>query len=111
MNWVFISLILATIGQTAVCGFGFTMFISYLGRLLFLLRCVGSVIPFRVSIGFEAAHLFFLALSLVFSKVQINWPNVLFTVLFTLLACLLYVIDDQFYLYVVADDPDKKEEL
>ena len=47
MNWVFISLILISVGQTAVCGFGFTMLISYIGRLIFLLRRIGSVVPYK----------------------------------------------------------------
>lgn len=110
MNWVFISLILLTVGQTAVCGFGFSMFISYVGRLIFLLRRVGSVVPYKVSAGFEAAHLFFTFLGIIFTKSGVDWVNVVFTLLFCSIICLIYVIDDRFYLYVVVDDDDGEED-
>ena len=109
MNWVFISLILISVGQTAVCGFGFTMLISYIGRLIFLLRRIGSVVPYKVSVGFEAAHLFFTFLGVIFTKSGVNWVNVLFTLLFCAIVCMIYVIDDRFYLYVVVDDTDEEE--
>lgn len=110
MNWVFISLILLTVGQTAVCGFGFTMLISYVGRAIFLLRAVGTVVPFKVSVGFEAAHLFLMCVGIIFTKSGVDWLNALFTLLFCAAVCLLYIIDTQFYLYVVADDEDEDRE-
>lgn len=110
MNWVFISLVLLTVGQTTVCGFGFTMAISYIGRFIFLLRCVGSVVPYKVSVGCEAAHLFFTLLGIVFSKSGVDWIGTLLTLLFCAMSCLLYVVDDRFYLYVVVDDEDDKKD-
>lgn len=109
MNWVFASLLLITAGQTAVCGFGFTMLISYIGRLIFLLRRIGSVVPYKVSVGFEAAHLFFTFLGIIFTKSSIDWVNVVFTLLFCSIVCLIYVVDDRFYLYVVVDDDEEDE--
>lgn len=110
MNWVFTSLLLVTVGQTVVCGFSLPLLISYLGRLVFLLRCFGSIVPYKVSAGFEAAHLFFMFLGVVFSKSSVDWLNVIFTLLFCAIVCALYVVDDQFYLYIVGDDEDNKEE-
>ena len=110
MSWVFISVLMISVGQTVVCGFGFPLLISYIGRLIFMLRCVGSVIPYTVSMGFEAAHLFFTFLGLIFSKNGVVWVNVLFSLLFCAVVCSIYFIDDRFYLYVVVDDTDEDEE-
>lgn len=109
MNWVFASIIALTIGQVASCGFSFAALLSIIGRLVFFLRMVGSVVPGKVSMGFEAANLFFVFLGIVFSKHGVDWVGVLLSLLFCGLVCLLYVIDDRFYLYVVADD-DREEE-
>lgn len=110
MNWVFISVILLTFGQTFVCGFSLTMLISYIGRIVFLLRCIGSVVPYKVSLGFEAANLFFVLLGIIFSKSGVDWVGTSLTFLFCAVICLLYAIDDRFYLYVVVDDEDNKED-
>lgn len=88
---------------------GYTMLISYIGRLIFLLRRIGSVVPYKVSVGFEAAHLFFTFLGIIFTKSGVDWVNVLFTLLFCAIVCMIYVIDDRFYLYVVVDDTDEEE--
>lgn len=81
----------------------------YIGRLIFLLRRIGSVVPYKVSVGFEAAHLFFTFLGIIFTKSGVNWVNVLFTLLFCAIVCMIYVIDDRFYLYVVVDDTDERK--
>jgi hypothetical protein len=109
MNWVFVSILALSIGQTAVCGFGWTLLISYIGRLLFLLRAFGTVVPYKVSLGFEAAHLFFVALGIIFTKGSVDWWGALLSTLFGIATCLLYLIDDRFYLYVVADDQEEEE--
>ena len=110
MNWVFISIYVVTAAQAVICGFGPAMFISCIGRCLFLMRSCVSVVPIKVSIWFEAAHLFFTLLGVVFSKNGIDIIDVLLSVLFGLAVCLLYIIDDQFYLYTVVDDDDDDEE-
>ena len=110
MNWVFISIIIFTIIQTGVSGFGFCLLISYIGRVLFLFRLIGTVIPYKVSLGFEAAHLFFVAIGVIFSKGGVDWLSVLLSLLFCGIIAALYWIDDKFYLYVVVDDDDNEEE-
>jgi len=109
MNWVFASIIALTVGQTAICGFSFALFLSYVGRIIFLLRRLGTVAPYKVSVGFEAADLFFVMLGLIFTKAQRDWVSTIFMLLFCAGVCLLYVIDDRFYLYVVSEDEDEEE--
>ena len=60
--------------------------------------------------GFEAAHLFFSFLGIIFSKNGVDWVIVLFSLLFCAVVCSIYFIDDRFYLYVVVDDNDEDEE-
>ena len=109
MNWVFISILSISALQIGVCGFSLPMFVSCIGRGLFLLRLIGSVIPVKVSLGFEAARLLLTFIALIFTKSGINWVSVLLIILFTGLVCFLYLIDDRLYLYVVEDDVEEEE--
>lgn len=107
MNWVFISIIILTAGQWAACGFGFGLLISTIGRLIFLGRLLGSVVPIKTLAGFEVADLFCLLLYLVFTKSPINWVDTVLTVVFCAVICLLYFIDDRFYLYIVEEEKEE----
>lgn len=110
MNWVFISLLLCAAGQFALCGFSFAFIFSCVGRLLFLLRAGGMVVPFKVSLGLEAAHVFFLLVGVVFATTGVDWGNLLLNVLFCGITSLLYLIDNHFYLYVVVDVEEESQE-
>lgn len=107
MNWVFISIIAVTVGQWATCGFSFALLLSIIGRLIFLARLVGSVVPIKTVTAFEAADLFFVLLGLIFTKAPINWVETILTIGFCAITWLLYIIDDRFYLYVVEDDEEE----
>lgn len=74
------------------------------------MRRIGSIVPCKVSIGFEMAHMFFVVLGIVFTKGSIDWLGTLWALLFCLAICILYFIDDTFYLYVVTDENDHEEE-
>jgi hypothetical protein len=94
--------------QGVLCGFSFALLCACLGRLVFLFRLFGTVIPSKVSIGFEAACLFFVLLGVVFTKSAVAWGNVVGMLVFGAMICLLYFIDDRFYLYVVTDDIEEE---
>lgn len=108
MNWVFINILLLSVGQTVLCGFSFPLLISFIGRAAFLLRLVGSVIPIKVSLGFEAADLFFVLLGIIFARGGHDWVNIAATLLFCALVAIHYLVDDSLYLYVVADEKEEE---
>lgn len=106
MNWVFTSIIINTVLQVSITHFRWTMLFSIVGRVLFLLRLVGCIIPSKVSMGFEIAHGFFIVLGIIFSKSELEWGSILLTALFCAITCLLYFIDDTFYLYITRDEEE-----
>lgn len=109
MNLVFISVIVLSVLQWFVCGFSWALLLSYIGRLIFLSRLIGAVVPVKVSMGMEVAHLFFVFIGIIFSKGGNDWINIGLTVLFSALCCLLYFIDNAYYVYVVEDDDNEEE--
>lgn len=108
MNLVFISLMLLTVIQQVVCGFSWPLLFSYIGRVLFLMRLIGSVIPIKVSLVFEGIHLFIVLLIIVMTGTSDDWVVTGLTVLFCALSALLQVIDNAFYLYVVEDEKEEE---
>lgn len=111
MGWVLISLLGVTVLQTVLCGFSFLLLLSFIGRGIFLLRRIGTVVPYKVSMALEAAHAFLLLVGVIFTKTGVDWVNVILTLLFCGITCLIYLIDDRFYLYVEVDeDAINKEE-
>lgn len=104
MGWVLISLLGLTVLQTAVCGFTFPLLFSYIGRVIFLLRMIGTVVPHKVSLVLEAVHLFLVFVGVIFTKSGVDWLGVLLTLLFCGAVCLVYFIDDKFYLYVEEEE-------
>jgi hypothetical protein len=107
MNWVFSSLIVVTVAQTALCGFSFPLLLSYVGRAVFLLRAVVVVAPYRVSLALEAADLFAVAIWVVFSKSGVDWVAVGLTLVFGAVVSLLYILDDRLFLYVAVDEEEE----
>lgn len=109
MNLVFISIIGASVLQVAILGFSFGLLFSIVGRILFLLRLLGSVVPVKLSMGLEVANLFIMCVVAIFQKSGHDWLGMLGNIVFCGIVILLYFIDNLFYLYVVEDD--KEEEI
>lgn len=110
MSLVFISLAVLTVLQVIVCGFTLPLIFSLSGRILFLMRLLGSVIPIKVSLILEGCHLFFVFLPILMNAGSDDWVNVLLTLLLCAGCSLLYIIDNAMFLYVVEDDDDDKED-
>lgn len=110
MNLVFISIILVAVIQVFVCHMSFALLFGLIGRFLFLLRLLGTVIPVKVSMIFEGCDLFIVFIVLIFSKHGVDWTNIGLTALFSAITILLYFIDNKFYLYVVEDDNNEEGE-
>lgn len=106
MNLVFISIILLMIGQPIVTGFSFGFIFAAIGRIVFLSRLFGSVVPIKVSLVLEGCCVFFPVLSVIMNGGTDDWPKFLLTIALCGLASLLYIIDNANYLYVVEDDEE-----
>lgn len=109
MNLVFISVILLTILQPIICGASLPMLLSFIGRIIFLARIIGSVVPIRVCMIFEAAHLFFPVLGLIMNGGVKDWVGFLLNIAICGVVCLIYIIDNANYLYVFEDDDGDDE--
>ena len=109
MNLVFISAIVLSILQPIICGFSLPMLLSFIGRIVFLARIIGSVVPIKVCMIFEAAHLFFPVLGFIMNGGVKDWVSFLINIVICGVVCLIYIVDNATYLYVVEDD-DKDDE-
>lgn len=109
MYWVFLSIIFLSVAQLFLCGLSWPLFLSLVGRALFLLRLGGTIVPYKVSKGFEAANLFFVCLGIIFSKSG-DWSMLFAMALCSATTCLFYFIDERYFLYVVVDEDEKEEE-
>ena len=109
MNLVFASVLIIAVLQTALAGFHLPLLISYIGRMMFLCRMLGTVINVKYCYWMELAHLFFLFIGLVFNGSNTDWRSLLLNIAGCALTALLYFIDDKNYLYVVEDDVEEDD--
>jgi hypothetical protein len=108
MSRIFFGEVLITVLQWVFCGPSLPALVATLGRIVFLMRIVGAVVNFKISVGIEIAGVALLAVWLVFTKSVIDWKEVLLFVLFSGMSVLLQLADDRMYLYITEDDRDEK---
>lgn len=109
MNLVFGSVILVLVLQIAFAGFHLPLLLSLIGRVMFLLRMLGTVIPVKYCYYMEVGHLFFLFLNMVFKGAETDWLSLGLNIVGCALTALLYYIDDRHYLYIIEDDVEEDE--
>lgn len=105
---VFILLILiATVLQLIVCKFSLWWIICLITRFLFCLRIIGATFNVKKLCITEGVAIgCMLVFHMVFSKGSIPWLNILLFLIFCVFSCLMMLLDDILYVYVVEDDDD-----
>jgi hypothetical protein len=103
MNWVFISIVTATVLEGWFCGF--SSIISIIAGILFVLRFKGIVVPVKVCIGLEVAAAVILLL-ITFYTMKFQTPQIL---IFAGVKTLIYWTDDKFYVYSTEDLDESNE--
>jgi hypothetical protein len=84
-------------------GFGFSIFIALIARILFMLRVVGKSIDIKVLIGFEIASLACILIIMVMAASLQKLTFLLACMGFSLVCSVIYIIDQKFYVYVTED--------
>ena len=107
MSGIIVFIILATIGQTVVCGFSLWMFIGLICRLLFTLRGIGVIFKTKpIFVGEGVALATMLLWYLLFHKDAVPWLTILFNTLFVLFIVFLEWLDGMLYVYEVIDEDE-----
>lgn len=106
MSLGLVSIIILSILQLLL-SFGFSVFIQFIGRALFLSRLVGLVIKPKVSYGFEIAGVFIVLVSqFIFNNGPKNWRYIVITVAVSAIVMLIEFVHDRFNVYITEDVDD-----
>lgn len=106
MSLGLISLLIISLLQL-IFSFGFSVFIQFIGRALFLVRIVGLVLKPKISYGFEIAGLILvLVAQFIYNNGEKNWKYIIITILASCLVMLIEFVHDKLNVYVTEDVED-----
>ena len=94
-----------TVIQIITCGFSFWLFLSLIGRLMFMARAIGIILKSKHSAIMEGVGVGTLMLwESLFSKDHMNWKAIIIYLVIGALIAGIEVLDDILFIYTTEDD-------
>lgn len=104
MKKLAVAVILLSVLETVVCGFGLGILVAYISRILFIGKMIGMKIKVGLLIGLEVLGLGFYVLIPIIFKGNVSVLSFIMFILGAIMNVALVLYDDYAYVYVEEEE-------